>query len=149
MRDTTVRIAGRDYTIATLTITKNRVWRERLTAEVEPIIKAMDGLKAVELKDFDALTMLARAVKDTVIRSVDKVLDLLCEYAPEIASDRARIEAEGYDEEIFAAFGKVIAVVFPLGALVRGITAPTTTGLTVSTISKNSSEPNTAQAQMS
>lgn len=141
MREISVRIAGVDYAVASKTIGQNRQWRDKLAAEVEPIIDAMGDLKSVELSDFGTMTVLARTVKDTVMHSSDTILNLLCEYAPAIAADRTRIEDEAYDDEVFVAFGKILAVVFPLGSLVKGLTGPSPNGRVETTTSKSSSEP--------
>ena len=50
---------------------------------------------------------------------MDILLDLLCEFVPAIAADRARIEAEAFDDEVVKAFVAVLGLVYPFGDMLH------------------------------
>jgi hypothetical protein len=128
VRTITVSLAGREYAIQQLPIKANRAWREKFGA---PAIKKMgDAFRDSMLltkKEFPNGDGLLKAVVDLaathfgsvteiLLGSVETVGEALCDYAPEIAADRERIEAEGFDGELVAAFLKVVQqLAYPFG----------------------------------
>lgn len=134
MREITITIAGRDYLVKPLTIAKSREWREALDAKLNPLASVLKEVGAVEVRNFDGLGAVLGTLKRSLIGSMDDVLSLVCQYAPEIAQDLDRIEREAYDEEIVAAFVKILGLAFPLGILTRSLNV---NGLTANTTSKS------------
>jgi hypothetical protein len=107
-----VKIAGRDYGVIRKSPAGMRAWREQVAAydrlldQLNKIIT--DG--HIELNDMSAVI---RDLGMTIGSISDTALALLCDYAPEIAADRAHIEAEGYDDEIITAFALVFGQARP------------------------------------
>lgn len=145
----TVHIAGRDYAVQQLTVGQSRQWRQKFEQPFGEIAAALKTVSVVEITDLGGIGGILATLKTTLIGALDTVLELLCDYAPEIAADRERIEAEGYDEEVVVAFGEVLRVVFPLGVLAAMVnpSAQKPTGLPARTTSKNSVAPSMASAQ--
>ena len=58
-----------------------------------------------------------------IFEAVDLMREKLFEYSPELAADRERIETEGYDSEIMAAFIEVLKLAFPFGQVIGLVSA--------------------------
>jgi hypothetical protein len=126
----TVSIAGQDFEIKPLTIGKASAWRKRFQAELDPILKGLANAQGTDLSDFSAIAKIIEVVQGSVMGAVDTLFDMLCEWSPEVAAQRAHIEANGLDSEVMAAFVEVIKVAYPFGSVVaalglRGPKAPT------------------------
>lgn len=119
MKTVTVRIADRDYEITALTIKPTKAWQLKAQTPVNNLFGAVETLQGVELNDVGQLVGLAREVATVVMGMTDIVLDLVCDYAPNIAADRAYIEDNGYNEEVMSAFLEVLKMVYPLAALTK------------------------------
>lgn len=132
MKEITIEIAGQKYEVRPLSIKKGRAWREQLGAKFDGLIGAMQGIAIVEATNVAGVGNIIASLRETLITSIDEVLNLVCAYAPAIEADRARIEDEGVDEEIVDAFSKILGLAFPLGAIGRAMN-----GLTASMTSKN------------
>lgn len=125
-RTATVTLGGREYEVRALPFRANQRWRGRLGETFEGLIEAIEQGPGTELSDLGSIGRMMRQVRDLAMGSVGQMLDLVCEYAPGIASERERIEAEAYDEEIVDAFLEVVKLAFPFGRVVatfRGLAA--------------------------
>lgn len=155
MRTITVSLAGREYSIEQLPIKANRAWREKFEAPVEKLASAFRDAVSLGSRDFPDGNGLLQAVGDllrthmeivaqVLINSIDMVGDAVCEYAPEIAADWGRIEEEAFDDELLAAFLKVVQLAYPFGQLVD---LATRLGQMGTTTSPNSPSPNGASGK--
>lgn len=130
MDDITVKLGGRDYSIKRLPVRKSKAWRSRFSSEFDRVagdILQLTNWETISLGDAKSAII---AGKDAIFRVLDEIaFELVCDYAPEIAQDRERIEDEAYDNEVVEAFVKVLGLAFPLDTLVktlRGLTASMT-----------------------
>lgn len=121
-RTKTVTLAGKNYTVAQLPMQRNRAWREKLTEPVNKIIAVMQNYKDIEINNAVDVAGIIGIFNDVLLNSIDLLLESLFAYAPELAADRERIEAEAYDDEAIAAMGEVIRLAYPLEKLVSAWT---------------------------
>ena len=129
MRTCTVELGGRAYEVKALPFRKNQAWRRSLSERFESVVRVLEGGPDVEVTDLRGIGRLVREVRDLAVTSTDLMLDLVCQYAPEIAQDVERIEEEAYDEEIAQAFLEVCKIAFPFGKVMemaRGLSGPRT-----------------------
>jgi hypothetical protein len=117
MNTITVTLAGKKYTVKTLPIRQAKAFRGRFGVVFETITVALRNAPAMELGDLQSMAGLVESVSELLVNSIDQALDLVCEYAPEIAADRERIETEGYDEEVIQVFVEVLKLLYPLHQL--------------------------------
>jgi hypothetical protein len=119
-----VKLGGRLYPIHRRAIGAARAWRN---THAKPILDGVANAAAA----FDAATSpTAKAeLKDVTSAAAwvatmafDAVFDAVCAWEPMIAEDRARIEESALDEEVAAAFGEVVKVAFPFGAMIAALT---------------------------
>lgn len=134
MPETNVLLGGKEYSIKRLPVRKSRVWRAQFNAKLDTIIGDILELTNLKALDMGDLSAVVTAGKNAVIGLLDEALDLVCEYAPEIAQDRERIEEEAYDNEVVEAFERILGLAFPLGSLLKRLNL---NGLTDSLTSKS------------
>jgi hypothetical protein len=113
----TVKLAGQEYRVEPMKIREARAWRERFALPFDAIAGALNRASSVQLKDGPALAGLLQDLAGTLIHSVDTLLDMLYAYAPAIAADRERIEAEADDQEAMAALLEVFKLAYPFGRI--------------------------------
>lgn len=121
MKTVTVTIANKPYTIAPKVITESRAWRKKLTTPLQALAAIFQDADSVKLNNPEDIKRVFDLVTGSIAAAPDMILDLVCEYAPEIASDRATIEANAYDDEIMEAFKEVLKLVYPFGTLISFI----------------------------
>ena len=119
----TAVLGGVKYDIRPLAIVHARKWRGDVKAPLQLIISTVANLPELDLQNLEisALTGLIQHVFATVADAPDLILTWLYAYAPNIAADRERVEAEAYDAEVADAFALVVKQVYPLGRLVRAL----------------------------
>lgn len=121
MKTATVAIAEKQYTITPRVITESRQWREKLTEPLKGLAAIFEDRDNIKLDNPDDLKRVFDLFMSSIAGAPDLILDLLCDYAPEIARDRAYIEANGFDYEIMEAFKEVLKIVYPFGTLISFI----------------------------
>ena|SRR6266542_415065 len=116
-------LGGQQYDIQPLPIAKARAWRAQVKAPLELIVTTVANLPELDLQNLEisALTGLIQHVFATVADAPDLILTWLYAYAPNIAADRERVEAEAYDAEVAEAFALIVKQVYPLGRLVSAL----------------------------
>ncbi len=115
-----ITLAGQQYTVQELPSRRNAEWR----AKFDETLASVSNVLGKSMK-LSSLPELLDSVRVLLLGGIGTVLDLLCEYAPDVDADRERIEAEVYDSEIMAAFMEVCTLAFPFGSLLRlGMTGP-------------------------
>ena len=118
-RSIKVALGGQEYEVLALPIGKTRTWRQQLRGPFGELAEFLASANEFEIKTVADVSVLVQIINDKLLGSIDLVLDLLFAYAPGLAVDRERIEAEAYDEEAIAAFGQILGLAFPFGDLVR------------------------------
>jgi len=100
-----ISLGGLNYDIKLLPIRDSRGWRKRV-AELLGDIPKYAKVSA------DAPDEFAVAMNSMISSMPDAIIDLVFDYAKEL--NREEIEAVATDEEIGAAFSKIMEVAFPL-----------------------------------
>lgn len=119
MKEVEVTLAGKKYQVRALPIKQARLWRAQFQAPFEGLVGALQNVGELELTNGAGLATLVSVVSGTLLGSMDLVLEMVFGYAPSLAADRERIEAEAYDEEALAAFIEVLKLAYPFGGVMR------------------------------
>lgn len=122
MQPIIVTLAGRVYEVKPLPRLKARAFRQRLADEIGEVASALTqagSAGGTAITDLESIGELISTLGVTVAGSIDLVADLLFDYSPELAADRERIESEGYDDELVAAFLEVLKLLYPFGDLLK------------------------------
>lgn len=117
----TVTLGGRTYTIRRQPIGPAARWRQKLAGPFAQVASTLANWKEIELSKVEDVASLLQVVGVPLIGSVDLVVELLFEYAPELQADRERIEAEAFDDEALAAFVEVLKLAYPFSQLAQMI----------------------------
>ena len=121
-----VMLGGQAYQVLARPIGETAAWRKRLA---EPFGALSEALLALQSDTAQIeIGALIGTVEHTLIDSMDILLNLVCEFAPALAADRARIEAEAFDDEVVKAFTGVLSLVYPFGELLRSVSGGIATG---------------------
>lgn len=133
MKTVQITLGGKTYTVTELPLRKNAEWRQQLSWLVASVTDLV-GASQIDLHNTGDLIGVINQVRDVLMTAPEQVTELLFSYAPEVAADRARIEAEVYESELLSAFVEVLKLAFPFGqllSLASGLTprasAPTST----------------------
>ena len=116
-------LGGQKYDIRPLPIARSREWRAKVKAPLELIVTTVANLPELNLNDLEigAIVGLVQHIFATVTDAPDLMLGWLYDYAPNIAEDKDRIEAEAFDAEVAEAFALIVKQVYPLGRLVSAL----------------------------
>jgi hypothetical protein len=120
MQPAAVKLAGKEYQVNPLPRLQAKAFRQRISDTIGDITNAMrmaGSASSVELTDLNSLAGLLDTVGGLLAGSIDQVADLLFDFSPELAEDRERIEREGFDDEIIAAFLEVLRLLYPFGEI--------------------------------
>ena len=120
MKTVTITLGEKEYTVNELPTRKNEAWRQQLMAQFTEIADLIQGAPTMTTSlTAESIASLVRTISAKVVGSVDILTGLLFDYAPALASDRARIEEDCYESELMDAFTKVLTLAFPFGSLVN------------------------------
>lgn len=117
MRNTLVTLGGVQYTVNELPSRRAAAWRESMRAKLGDVANLISAAPETDISSSAALANLVRSLGGTIIGSTDTIIELLFAYAPALAADRERIEAECYDSELLSAFVEVVKLAYPFGQL--------------------------------
>jgi len=132
MKVVNVTIAGKDYVITPLPIRKNREWRKQFDAPIRDAASLLAEVGSYADKEYEDTGQMINAIGKAVsgklapvinhlLGSADLITEAVFEYSPELKKDRKRIENEGYDTEIVAAFMSLLGLAFPFGQAIQGL----------------------------
>lgn len=119
-----VVFGGAEYKIPVLTIAKSIEWRQKLIKTSEEIMRPlMKPVKPPLWRRIASLILFWRPKKSPVdmifaglgtafLAFPEKVLELVCDYCPDLP--RKKILDTATEEELFAAFSKIVAIANPL-----------------------------------
>ena len=113
MRTEKITLGDREYTLRELAVRPARQFREALKAEFGGFIELVESSPNVELTDMRAVSGLLRTLSATLLDSVDKALDLLLQYSPELAKDREYIEDNAVGSQVIDGFLAAVGLSFP------------------------------------
>ena len=127
-----IEIAGRTYDVSPLPIKANREWRKQFEVPLRTAMEFVSELGTFTADDFeDSKTMIATIgkavsgrlseVANILLGSADLIVEAVFQYSPAIAADRKHIEESGFDDELVAAFMKLLALAFPFGQAIQGL----------------------------
>ncbi len=127
-----IEIAGRTYDVSPLPIKANREWRKQFDAPLRTAVDFAAEIGTFTANEFeDSKTMIATIgkalsgrlseVANILLGSADMIVEAVFQYSPAIAKDRKHIEENGFDEELVAAFMKLLALAFPFGRAIQGL----------------------------
>lgn len=102
------------HTIRELPRKLNAEWRERLTAELEPVADFVTGMVATELQDSEAASEVIQKAINAVNGGMDLAVSMLQQYAPDLDVDW---EEGVYDSQIIETFMGVLGLAYPFGKL--------------------------------
>lgn len=108
---------GREYVVYALPIRDSKAWREKFVATVKPLLDGLGQASQVEFNSAADLIKLMPLLETLLTAGVDRIIELLFAYSPELAAARATIEAEASDKEAIQAFKEVLALADPFGLL--------------------------------
>ena len=114
-RETTVLLGGGEYTLKAVPIREAKIWRAKLGEPFSAIMSVLSAAGEIKITSAEGLGQLFQVVQGVLIGAPEMILDLLCEYCPEIAAAREEIEEIAYDEEVFEVFLEAIKLVYPFG----------------------------------
>lgn len=112
----TVRLAGRTYEVKPLRRKANKAWRLKFQEPFELLFGLLQNFQGIELT-VENVVGIINTVRSNLLNSPDLLADMLFDYSPELATDRAWIEENCYDEEILRALLEVLKLVYPFGAI--------------------------------
>lgn len=113
MRTETITLGEKEYILREMPVRPARHFREALKAEFGSFIALVEGSPNVELNDMQAVSGLLRTLSATLLDSVDKALDLLLQYSPELAKDREYIEDNAVGSQVVDGFLAAVGLSFP------------------------------------
>jgi hypothetical protein len=127
-----VVLGGREYEVRQLPIRASREWREKFAAPIEQLLGSVQyagealqqalgkgsAIDAGELVKRLGQALLS-GVGETVLHSMDLVMEMVLAYSPELRADRERIEAEAYDDEVMAALGEALKLAYPFSEILK------------------------------
>jgi hypothetical protein len=122
-----VTLGGQAYMIEELKVRQNAAWRKQLSAPFADLADLLAKAPRLELDAGEAASLL-KLVKRVLAESIATVQELLFAYAPALAADRERIEAEAYDSEILEAFTRVLGLAYPFGLLLEKVAGVSASG---------------------
>jgi hypothetical protein len=104
-----VTFGSTKYSIPVLTIKAQREWRARVAEQIGELVSGMDA-------DLSTATLpqLSRGFTATLVAFPDKLAELVFAYDP--ALPREVIETDATEEQVSAAFSKIMVVAYPFVA---------------------------------
>ncbi|MCB0106908.1 MAG: hypothetical protein KDE53_13395 [Caldilineaceae bacterium] len=111
MRTETVTLGDREYTLTELPLRKARAYRERLREPFGNLVDLFERTPNTEIDNARQVAQLMRTLSDTLLNSVDMVVELLLDYDERL--DREYIEENAYGSQVVDAFIAVLGLTFP------------------------------------
>ncbi len=136
-----VTLGGKTYPITPLPYGPSKRWREQLSAPLGEIASVLMVDLEEAAGDLAGVGSLVAVGQRVLVGAPDLLVEMLFAYAPNLAEDRAHIEAQAYDGELMAAFLEVLKLAYPFGGLLKLLGSPGRQGRSTS---KNSPLPSGA-----
>lgn len=113
MRNETITLGGRQYTLQEMPVKPARAWRESLKAQFGGFITLVEGAPDVEVTNTKAVGGLLRVLSGVLLDSVDLALELLIQFSPELQRDREYIEDNAVGSQVVDGFLAAVGLSFP------------------------------------
>lgn len=112
-----VKLGGRAYVLRPLAIRPAREWRAEFAGLVDTVVMLMRSAVTKKLASPDDLAGLAEDLAPKLFGMVDKLIEMMFAYSPELRADREWLEEHATDEEAMQVIIKIIMLAFPFGAV--------------------------------
>lgn len=121
MRSETITLGGKEYELVELPIRKARTFRAQLREPFGKLVDLLERTPNTEIDNARQVAQLVRSLSDTLLNSVDIVVELLFDFSEELARDRDYIEENAYGSEVVDAFIAVLGLTYPFFGTERGL----------------------------
>lgn len=121
MRTETVTLGEKEYHLVELPLRKAKAYRERLREPFGNLVDIFESAPNTEIDNARQVAQLVRSLSDTLLNSVDIVVELLYEFSETLAGDREYIEDHAYGSQVVDAFIAVLGLTFPFFGTERGV----------------------------
>lgn len=121
MRTETVTLGEREYQVTELPLRKARAYRERLQEPFGNLVDLFERTPNTEIDNARQVAQLVRSLSDTLLNSVDLVVDLLFAYSAALDKDRDYIEDNAYGSQVVDAFIAILGLLYPFFGTERGV----------------------------
>jgi len=122
-RSCTIELGEREYTVAELPRKHNRAWLHMISEPAKRLGEQLSTLGDLDIKEWaDLREFGSQMIADLMaLVDTDSMLDLLCQYSPEVSTDRDLIEDDDalYDSQIAQAFVGVLSMASPFGTITQ------------------------------
>ena len=117
MKTVKVTLNDQEFEIVELRSRANAAWRKSLQGPFDELAQTLEGAPEIDLTDGAGIADLIQKASGLAIGSVDILVRLLLEYAPQLEE----AAAEAYDSELIGAFVAVLGLAFPFGSVISKI----------------------------
>jgi hypothetical protein len=100
MREVTLHLGGKEFTVPQLTIRREAEWRKQAQKALAPFWDATSLMQMDISKPQDLSDLIGKV---GALLDVTAALDAICAYAPALAEQRDWIEENTYSDEVFGA----------------------------------------------
>lgn len=115
VREISVRLGDRDYTIREAGFVIAKPWKKRLIDEIKPLFDRLSNAPDMTFEKPSDLFQLVPLMELVFIEGIETIFDLLLDYAPALKAEREYIADNATDRQIFAAFREVVLLADPFG----------------------------------
>jgi hypothetical protein len=120
MREVTVTLGGKQYTVRQLPMRAEAEWRKRLQMLLAPIMELVKGYDQIVINTPADVVDLLQRIAPLLLNAPDTMLELLFDYSPELAIQADVIETTAYSDEVLEALKAVLGLAYPFASdLVR------------------------------
>jgi hypothetical protein len=120
MRTETITLGEKEYTLTELPLRKARAFREGIKAQFGALVGLLESAPDTDITNTAQMAGLLRVLSDTLLGSVDTLLDLLYQFSPTVAADKESIEENAVGSEVVDAFIAAMGLSFPFFGGERG-----------------------------
>jgi hypothetical protein len=124
MKSVVIVLGEKKYTIEELARRKNAAWRERLEETLKPLVEILQAAPNVNIQNLDDVSALVSNASGLLLGSIDRIVEALLAYSPQLERDSEWIGENCYDSEIVEAFTKILTLAFPFDSLVAAFRSP-------------------------
>ena len=122
-RTCSIVLGSREYAVTELPRKHNRAWLHMISEPAKRLGEQIGDLGDLDIKEWADLREVGGQMLSDLMSLIDtdNMLDLLCQYVPEVSLDRAVIEDDDelYDSQIVQAFIGVLGIASPFGTITQ------------------------------
>lgn len=143
MKTIKVKLGGVEYEIKPLPMRPAREWRKKLEGTFDDVFTLLGGASDLKIETAADLGQIVMRVKGLLLGAVDRVVDLVFTFSPELSARRQEIEEVATDEEAVEALLAIIGLAYPFSLIAEKFQS-LTSGPANTATSKNSQGPSGA-----